>query len=456
MLTVVVNHLKSKGSSCGAGDDDPDQGNCNGTRTAAAEALVDWLATDPTNSDDTDYMIIGDLNAYDREDPITAIREGADDEVETDDDFVDLLKAFEGEFAYSYVFDGQFGYLDYALVSQSLYEQIAGATAWHINSDEPDLLDYDISFKQDAQDSLYAPNPYRSSDHDPVVVGVSLTPEKIVLGDCELELSDFQGAAEIVAVQKITFVKKYPKHYQGSYAIGIATGFRTDGKAGVWEIHQDCTVKPVKRTGPLAYHTTLLPEVYGVERRWGWRYEPYAISDDGRYILANAINERGYQTRKFSIEPGTVVSVKFQIKNLALGRIFDIDGRVDCAAESTRYFGFYVVTGCQDGTSRRTASADKGTGEAANASLPGGDLLSVFPNPVADVIHLEVASAVAETADVRVYTLNGQLLYRASHPVDAARTRLEIEAAQWNVRGELLLQVVLPTQGVYHLKVIKE
>ncbi len=51
VFTVAVNHLKSKGSPC---DDvgDPDagdgSGNCNGTRTAAAEALVDWLATDPT------------------------------------------------------------------------------------------------------------------------------------------------------------------------------------------------------------------------------------------------------------------------------------------------------------------------------------------------------------------------------------------------------------------------
>lgn len=63
----MVNHLKSKGSAC---DDvgDPDlgdgQGNCNGTRTMAAEALVDWLATDPTGSNDPDILILGDMNAY--------------------------------------------------------------------------------------------------------------------------------------------------------------------------------------------------------------------------------------------------------------------------------------------------------------------------------------------------------------------------------------------------------
>ena len=50
-LTVVVNHLKSKGSSC-VKDGDPNrrdgQGNCNQTRRNAAIAIADWLQTDPT------------------------------------------------------------------------------------------------------------------------------------------------------------------------------------------------------------------------------------------------------------------------------------------------------------------------------------------------------------------------------------------------------------------------
>lgn len=174
-LTVVVNHLKSKGSGCGAGDDHPQQGNCNGTRTAAAQVLVDWLATDPTGSGDPDYLLVGDLNAYDQEDPIDQLRAGADDTPDTGDDFVDLAETFGGEFAYSYVFDGQFGYLDYALANMSLLPQVTGTTEWHINADEPDLLDYDMTFKKDAQDALYEPDPYRSSDHDPVVVGLDLT-----------------------------------------------------------------------------------------------------------------------------------------------------------------------------------------------------------------------------------------------------------------------------------------
>lgn len=84
------------------------------------------------------------------------------------------MEQFNGEFAYSYVFNGQFGYLNYALVNQSLLEQVSGATEWHTNADEPDILDYDLSFKQDAQDALYEPDPFRASDHDPVIVGLDL------------------------------------------------------------------------------------------------------------------------------------------------------------------------------------------------------------------------------------------------------------------------------------------
>lgn len=177
VFTVAVNHLKSKGSACDAiGDPDTgdEQGNCNVTRTQAAEALVDWLAADPTGSGDSDFLIVGDLNSYDKEDPIDAVREGADDELGTGDDYTDLLLTYQGEFAYTYVFDGLFGYLDYALSSDTLTRQVTGATAWHINADEPDILDYDTSFKSDAQIALYEPGPYRSSDHDPVIVGLDL------------------------------------------------------------------------------------------------------------------------------------------------------------------------------------------------------------------------------------------------------------------------------------------
>ncbi len=174
-FTAVVNHFTSRGSDCGGPpDDDPHQGNCNGTRTQAAEALVDWLAGDPTGSNDPDVLIIGDLNAYDQENPIAEIRAGADDTPGTADDYSDLALQFGGEYAYSDLIDGQFGYLDYALAITSLVPQLSGARAWHINADEPDILDYDTTNKQPAQDALYDADPFRSADHDPVLVGLDL------------------------------------------------------------------------------------------------------------------------------------------------------------------------------------------------------------------------------------------------------------------------------------------
>lgn len=168
-LTVAVNHLKSKGSSCDdIGDKDmgDGQGNCNLTRVRAAQALVDWLGRDPTRSYDPDRLIIGDLNAYAKEDPINVIRASG---------YTDLLATFGGGDAYSYVFSGQSGYLDHGLASTSLTPQVRGATEWHINADEPRVLDYNLEFKTPRQQSLlYNAEPYRASDHDPLVIGIDL------------------------------------------------------------------------------------------------------------------------------------------------------------------------------------------------------------------------------------------------------------------------------------------
>jgi len=174
-FTVVVNHFKSKGSDCNdIGDPDllDGQGNCSQTRKAAAQALVDWIATDPTSSGDPDFLIVGDLNSYAMEESIDAIKAGPDDIAGTSDDYTNLISHFHGLYAYSYTFDGQAGYLDHALANASIFPQITGAADWHINSDEPDVLDYDTTFKPAAQDALYEVNPYRTSDHDPVVVGL--------------------------------------------------------------------------------------------------------------------------------------------------------------------------------------------------------------------------------------------------------------------------------------------
>lgn len=170
-VTIAVNHFKSKG--CGSADGaDADQGDGQGcwnpTRTRAATALASWLAADPTNTGETDRLIIGDLNAYAREEPVTAL---------TSAGFTDLVARHEGEQAYSYVFFGQAGYLDHALANSTLADKVVDAGVWPINADEPRALDYNTEFKTPQQQAAYyAPDAYRASDHDPVIVALDLAP----------------------------------------------------------------------------------------------------------------------------------------------------------------------------------------------------------------------------------------------------------------------------------------
>jgi predicted extracellular nuclease len=165
-LSVVVNHLKSKGSDCEA-EGDPNigdgQGNCNLARVNAAAALVDWVATDPTGSGDDDYLVIGDMNAYNREDPIEVFRDGG---------LVNLLDGTPNP--YSFVFQGRSGAYDYAIATPGLAGQVTGAIEWHINVDEPPIYDYNLDFGRGA--ALFdGSTVYRASDHDPVIVGLDLT-----------------------------------------------------------------------------------------------------------------------------------------------------------------------------------------------------------------------------------------------------------------------------------------
>ena len=165
-FVTVTNHLKSKGSACDAPDAGDGQGNCNGVRLNAANELAAWLATDPTGIGDPDILLMGDLNSYAKEDPIAAL-EGAG--------YTNLIAHFGGPDAYSFVFDGQWGYLDHAMANPDMFAQVSSVAEWHINADEPNVLDYNTDFKSAGQIiSLYAPDEFRMSDHDVVLVDLDL------------------------------------------------------------------------------------------------------------------------------------------------------------------------------------------------------------------------------------------------------------------------------------------
>jgi hypothetical protein len=170
-FSLVVNHLKSKGGCGGAGSGDSDsgdgQGCWNATRVKQAARLRDYfLPQVKAAANDGDVLIVGDMNAYGMEDPIRLLNAaGYENQIER---FVRASGT-----PYSYVFGGESGYLDHALASTSLASQVAGVTEWHNNADEPEAIDYNI--ETSGQDP-YVANPYRASDHDPVVVSLNLAP----------------------------------------------------------------------------------------------------------------------------------------------------------------------------------------------------------------------------------------------------------------------------------------
>jgi len=163
---VNVNHLKSKGSPCDTPDAGDGQGNCSVVRLNAVRELVNWLKTAPTGISDPDILILGDLNAYAREDALAWLEQSG---------YTNLIPYFNNLQSYSYVFEGQAGALDHALASATLVSQISAAAEWHINADEPVVLDYNLEYKSAGQqDILYDPDPFRSSDHDPLIIGLNL------------------------------------------------------------------------------------------------------------------------------------------------------------------------------------------------------------------------------------------------------------------------------------------
>jgi predicted extracellular nuclease len=158
-FTVVADHFKSKGGT-GTGDNaDTGQGSFNGDRVRQAESLARFLADLRESTGDADVVALGDFNAYTQEDPIEVLR--------TDAGLVDLGERFD-EGRYSYVFDALSGSLDHALASAELTAKVTDLTHWNINSVES------FAYQYTGDDALYAANPYRSSDHDPVVFGIDL------------------------------------------------------------------------------------------------------------------------------------------------------------------------------------------------------------------------------------------------------------------------------------------
>ncbi|SDX74772.1 hypothetical protein SAMN05661080_01034 [Modestobacter sp. DSM 44400] len=158
-FTVVANHFKSKGGD-GTGDnaDDTGQGSYNGDRVRQAASLAAFTETLRAQSGDPDVVLMGDFNAYSQEDPIEELRTAG---------YTDLGEEFDAG-RYSYVFDALSGSLDHALATAELTAKITDVAHWNINSVES------FAYQYTGDPALYAADPYRSSDHDPLVIGIDL------------------------------------------------------------------------------------------------------------------------------------------------------------------------------------------------------------------------------------------------------------------------------------------
>lgn len=156
---VVVNHFKSKGSGSGADADQGDgQGASNASRVNQAKALVDWVAQLKTNTATDRVFLTGDFNSYTQEDPMKVLYDAG---------YTDIGSTLANE--YTYVFDGAVGSLDHVLGNAAAMDGVKGASVWNINSVESVAYEYS-RFNYNAT-NFYVADPYRSSDHDPLVVG---------------------------------------------------------------------------------------------------------------------------------------------------------------------------------------------------------------------------------------------------------------------------------------------
>lgn len=163
-FAVIVNHFKSKSSGV---NDGTGQGNANPDRVAQASSLVTFANQFQLDRGLNKVFLVGDFNAYTHEDPIQVLT-GAGYTV------VDSTSDPDEE---SYNFDGQVGSLDHVLANPAALADVSGADVWQINAYESVYYEYS-RFNYNVT-NLYAANPFRSSDHNPELVGINV-PQQVV------------------------------------------------------------------------------------------------------------------------------------------------------------------------------------------------------------------------------------------------------------------------------------
>lgn len=228
VFNFIINHFKAKGCT-GSKDLDKDQSDgqsCyNERRRKQADALARFINAEVIPKSRTNKVIgMGDYNAYFEEDPLDSLRSKG----------FTILSAKE---SYSYLYQGQLGALDNAFTTNSLLPFISGIEKWNINSVEPAYLGYEDDIDDGASDQtnfwsfLYADDAARSSDHDPVIVGLQLgeksTIKKVSSSPNELSIypnpvrekiyfsSNFKGQTDLYIYNSLGMLISTTTMYQG-------------------------------------------------------------------------------------------------------------------------------------------------------------------------------------------------------------------------------------------------
>ena len=164
-FVVIANHFKSKGSApknlsgaeAAANTDNGDgQGNSNGVRVKQARAL----ATFAQRFNGTPTLLVGDFNAYTKEDPLKVL--------------TDAGWAHEsGHGDSSYVYGGRSGSMDHVFANSAAHPLITEVRTWAVNAQESIAFEYSRA-NYNAYLAFEADNPYRASDHNPEIIGLNL------------------------------------------------------------------------------------------------------------------------------------------------------------------------------------------------------------------------------------------------------------------------------------------
>lgn len=209
---VVVNHLKSKSSSGATGDNvDTGQGSFNADRVRQARAVSTFAASFATSRSIKAMFLVGDFNSYSEEDPIQELRSAGYNSVESTTDPTEK----------TYSFSGLSGSIDHVLANGPARAMVTGADIWGINAEE--AVAYQYSRFNYNVTNFYGANPFGSSDHNPEVVGLDLTPSADVKVNL-LNINDFHGRIDTNTTAFATTIERLRQQEGDASTLFLSAG----------------------------------------------------------------------------------------------------------------------------------------------------------------------------------------------------------------------------------------